>query len=51
MEKHPSFGWATKSEIEAIENAPSPMHRKLLFKQLEKKSKEREIKHGKSIRK
>jgi hypothetical protein len=41
VEKHPSFGWTTKEEFDAILNAPSPTHRKAMKKELGKTIKAR----------
>lgn len=41
IEKHPSYGWATKAEVDAICNAQSPFHRKEMRKALDKKIKKR----------
>ena len=41
-EKHPSYGYVTQEEIKELENAKSPWHRKVMFKELKKKSKTRE---------
>ena len=37
-EKHPSYGYVTQEEIKELENAKSPWHRKVMFRELKKKS-------------